>query len=511
MPLQLAASKRRNSRLLLPWLAAAVPLVCGAIILSWEADRSLNTAAVRTSQLAIEQFELILDNVAAAADAVLPLSGQPCAQVQPALLDQVTRRPFVRSVNLIDAGTLYCSSLSGNVSEAVDALDYVDGQLWLLAGNPVTPDRGLLIYRATRGQASVLSTVDGYHLSNALRMMGSANAITLQVGPNWIEANGKVHQGTAPVSAVAHTQLKSARYPFSVVSGFPAGARWTLIREQYIGMFSLLLLIAAVAGGLCRWAMSRSPSRYQELQRALDAGEFVPFFQPIVFSQGGAWAGVEVLMRWQHPREGLVRPDLFIPYAEDCGLIVPMTRLLMKRTAQQLAGCLDHLPVGFHVGINITARHCQDPALFDDCKAFLEAFPQGRVALTLELTERELIQPCAEIHGLFDRLRGLGVSIAIDDFGTGQSSLSYLQQFKVDLLKIDQSFVAMIGVNTLSRHVLDSIIELSAKLGLQVVAEGVETEEQRAYLAARDVKYLQGYLFARPMPPTDFERALRQG
>lgn len=131
--------------------------------------------------------------------------------------------------------------------------------------------------------------------------------------------------------------------------------------------------------------------------------------------------------------------------------------------------------------------------------------------MTLELTERELIQPCAEIHGLFDRLRGLGVSIAIDDFGTGQSSLSYLQQFKVDLLKIDQSFVAMIGVNTLSRHVLDSIIELSAKLGLQVVAEGVETEEQRAYLAARDVKYLQGYLFARPMPPTDFERALRQG
>ena len=510
MPLTLAASKRKFSRLLLPWLAAAIPLASGAVMLTWEAGRSLHLAAARTSQLAVEQFELILDNVAAAADAVVPLSGQPCAQVQPALLDQVTRRPFVRSVNLIQGDTLYCSSLSGAVSENVNPLDYVDGQLWLLPGNSVTPDRGLLIYRAVRGQASALSTVDGYHLANALRMMGSTYSITLHVGRSWIEASGEVHQGAPLPATGAQTRLQSARYPFSVISGIPQEARWTLIREQYAGMFGLLLLISAVVGLLCRWVMSRSGSRYQELQRALDAEEFVPFFQPVVFSEDGRWAGAEVLMRWQHPREGLVRPDLFIPYAEDCGLIVPMTRLLMKRTAQQLGSCLDQLPHGFHVGINITAQHCLDSALFDDCKAFLDAFPKDRIALTLELTERELIQPCAQIHTLFERLRGLGVSIAIDDFGTGQSSLSYLQQFQVDFLKIDQSFVAMIGVNTLSRHVLDSIIELSAKLELQVVAEGVETDEQRAYLAARHVKYLQGYLFAKPMPLADFAHALRR-
>lgn len=281
------------------------------------------------------------------------------------------------------------------------------------------------------------------------------------------------------------------------------------MRDQYAGMFVLLLLIAAAAGWLCRWALRRPASRYHELQRALDAEEFVPFFQPIVSSRDGRWAGLEVLMRWQHPREGLVRPDLFIPYAEDCGLIVPITRQLMKHTALELGACLDLLPDDFHVGINITARHCQDPTLFDDCRDFLAAFPEGKIALTLELTERELIRPSAEMHALFERLRRLGVSIAIDDFGTGQSSLSYLQQFKVDFLKIDQSFVAMIGVNTLSRHVLDSIIDLSAKLELRVVAEGVETEEQHAYLAARDVEFLQGYLFARPMPAVDFAQALR--
>ena len=509
MPLSPPISPRKRSRLLLPWLAAAMPLACGAFILSWQADRSLNLAAARTSQLAVAQFELILDNVATAAHSVLPLAGRPCEQVQRALLEQVTRRPFVRSVNLIETGSLYCSSLSGPVREVVDPLDYVDGQLWLLAGNAVTPDRGLLIYRATQGTKGVLSTVDGYHLANALRTMGSAETTTLQVGPSWIEADGKVHQGTAPGFAVASTRLASERYPFSVTSGFQTGARWTLMRDQYAGMFVLLLLIAAAAGWLCRWTLRRPASRYHELQRALDAAEFVPFFQPVVSSRDGGWTGLEVLMRWQHPREGLVRPDLFIPYAEDCGLIVPMTRLLMKHTALELGACLDLLPEGFHVGINITARHCQDPALFDDCRDFLAGFPEGKIALTLELTERELIRPSAEMHALFERLRRLGVSIAIYDFGTGQSSLSYLQQFQVDYLKIDQSFVAMIGVNTLSRHVLDSIIELSAKLELRVIAEGVETEEQRAYLAARDVEFLQGYLFARPMPAADFAQALR--
>ena len=119
-----------------------------------------------------------------------------------------------------------------------------------------------------------------------------------------------------------------------------------------------------------------------------------------------------------------------------------------------------------------------------------------------------MIEPTAITLQLFERLRELGVKIAIDDFGTGHSSLGYLRQFNVDFLKIDQSFVAMIGIDTLSSHILDSIIELAVKLDLALVAEGVETREQSDYLSAHRVNFLQGYLFGKPMPGTEFISAL---
>jgi EAL domain-containing protein (putative c-di-GMP-specific phosphodiesterase class I) len=238
-----------------------------------------------------------------------------------------------------------------------------------------------------------------------------------------------------------------------------------------------------VSGLIGHVLQKRSTSPSHELQRALEAAEFVPYFQPVVHGTSKKWSGTEVLMRWNHPKEGLVRPDLFIPFAEHSGLIVPMTRSLMQQTAQWLAPVSSSFDEPFHIGINITASHCKDLALVEDCREFLGAFAPGSIHLVLELTERELIEPTAITLQLFEQLRALGV-------------------------KIDQSFVAMIGADALSRHILDSIIELSAKLDLGIVAEGVETEEQSAYLTAHGVNFLQGYLFGRPMPGADFIDAL---
>ncbi len=215
-------------------------------------------------------------------------------------------------------------------------------------------------------------------------------------------------------------------------------------------------------------------------------------------------------MRWIHPREGMVGPDLFIPMAERSGLIVAMTRELLHQVAEGLAPFGQLLGQGFHLSFNISARHCTEPGLFEDCRAFQARFLPHRPELTLELTERELIVSSEVTDELFDKLHGLGVKLAIDDFGTGNSSLAYLHRFKVDALKIDKSFVAMIGVDALSSHVLDSIVELCGKLDLMIIAEGIETERQRQYLAARGVKILQGYLFDRPMPLATFIQRLQE-
>ncbi len=327
--------------------------------------------------------------------------------------------------------------------------------------------------------------------------------------PNWLSADGKVHDVALPVPPVAESKLTSTRYGFTVAAGFPEGETWRYMNSEYPPLFSLLIFFGVVSGAIGHVLQKRSSSPSHEMQRALEAGEFVPYFQPVVHGDTKTWSGAEVLMRWNHPKEGLVRPDLFIPFAEHSGLIVPMTRSLMRHTAALLAPAAASFDGPFHIGINITASHCKDLDLVEDCREFLSAFAPGAIHLVLELTERELIEPTAITHQLFEQLHTLGVMIAIDDFGTGHSSLGYLRQFNVDFLKIDQSFVAMIGVDALSRHILDSIIELSAKLDLGIVAEGVETEEQSDYLAAHGVNFLQGYLFGRPMPGAEFINALR--
>ncbi|SCW79190.1 MULTISPECIES: EAL domain-containing protein [unclassified Pseudomonas] len=508
MPLTATRSHTRPRRYLVTLLCGLVPILSGLVILYMQAERTLAQHTRQTAEESVRQIELMLDNTALAARELLPLAGQPCEAVKLALREQVTRRPFVRSTNLIWDNNLYCSSLFGAFEERLNPSDYHQGTLWLMDGNPVTPDTALLIYRLNEGRQGALATLDGYHLANVLRLIGRQARLRLQVGPNWLAADGKVRPAPLPGSPVAQTELGSARYAFNVEAGFDEGETWRYMAREYPPLFSLLIFFGVVAGTLGHWLQQRASSPSRELQRALEAGEFVPYLQPVVHSDSKRWAGVEVLMRWNHPKEGLVRPDLFIPFAEHSGVIVPMTRALMQQTMHLLVPLAPRLEAPFHVGINITARHCQDLALVDDCREFLNAFAPGAMTLVLELTERELIEPTAVTRQLFDQLRDLGVKIALDDFGTGHSSLAYLRQFNVDFLKIDQSFVAMIGADALSRHLLDSIIELSGKLGLDMVAEGIETVEQSDYLNAHGVNFLQGYLFGRPMSGQAFVETL---
>ena len=507
MPLR-AKTRTRRIRMAVTLLSGLLPVLLGTAILYIQAGRALEQSAQQTAEEAIRQFDLMLDNTAQAARELLPLAGQSCIDVNLALREQVTRRPFVRSTNLIWDDAIYCSSLFGDYHEKLAAGDFSQGRLLLMKGNPVTPDTALLVYRLGKGKQGAMSTLDGYHLSNVLRLIGRQTLLILQVGPNWLTADGQFHEDAPPAMPTAQSHLGSSRYDFSVTAGFPKGETWRYMRSQYPPLFSLLIFFGVISGSLGHFLQKRTSSPTHEMQRALDAAEFVPYFQAVVHGDSKKLSGVEVLMRWNHPKEGLVRPDLFIPFAEHSGLIVPMTRSLMQQTATLLAPLSASFKEPFHIGINITASHCQGLDLVKDCREFLDAFAPGSVHLVLELTERELIEPTAITHQLFDQLRDLGVKIAIDDFGTGHSSLGYLRQFNVDYLKIDQSFVAMIGIDTLSSHILDSIIELAIKLGLAMVAEGVETQQQSDYLTAHNVNFLQGYLYGRPMPGVEFISAL---
>ncbi|MCW8274984.1 EAL domain-containing protein [Pseudomonas sp. PCH199] len=507
MPLK-AKTRKRSIRIAVTLASGLLPVLLGGVILYMQAERALKQDVQQTAEDAIRQFDLMFDNTAEAAHELLPLAGKSCSDVNLALRQQVTRRPFVRSTNLIWDDTIYCSSLFGDYHEKIPAGDYAGGRLLLMKGNLVTPDTALLMYRLGERKQGAMSYLDGYHLSNTLRMIGGNTLLVLQVGPSWLSADGQFHDDAVPEFPVAQTRLGSSRYAFGVVAGFPEGETWRYMSSEYPPLFSLLIFFGVVSGFIGHALQKRSSSPTHEMKRALEAEEFVPYFQAVVQGDSKKVSGIEVLMRWNHPKEGLVRPDLFIPFAEHSGLIVPMTRSLMQQTGALLAPLSASFDEPFHIGINITASHCLDLELVEDCRQFLAAFAPGSIHLVLELTERELIEPTAVTHQLFEQLHELGVKIAIDDFGTGHSSLGYLRQFNVDFLKIDQSFVAMIGIDTLSSHILDTIIELAVKLDLAMVAEGVETQAQSDYLTAHNVNFLQGYLFGRPMSGAEFISAL---
>ncbi|NBF02186.1 EAL domain-containing protein [Pseudomonas sp. Fl5BN2] len=511
MPLNLNSLQKRQHRYWVVLVSGLLPILLGSVILYMQAELTLEKITDKTTQEAVRELDLMLDNAAHVAHQILPLAGHACdAPTRLILRELVTRQPFVRSSNLVWRNSNYCSSLFG--SDRVVELNpsnYVDGQLWLLNSKQATTDRSVLIYRVSLGEQSALTRVNGYHLTNALRLISRDRPLILQVGRNWLSVDGQVQQTAVPAPAVAPNRRASTRYPYSIQASMPEGEVWRYMISHYPALFCLLVFFGLLAAGIGHRLQKRSSAPTHELQRALEANEFIPYLQPVVRSDNAEWAGAEVLMRWQHPKEGLVRPDLFIPLAEDCGLIVLMTRSLLRQTASLLASHTRLLKPGFHIAVNITARHCQDMDLLQDCREFLGAFPPGHVTLVLELTERELIEPTEVTHKLFQELHELGVMIAIDDFGTGHSSLSYLRNLNVDYLKIDKSFVAMIGVDALSRHILDSIIELSAKLDLRVVAEGVETKQQRDYLAEHGVEFLQGYLFGRPVSGDAFVSILR--
>ena len=237
-------------------------------------------------------------------------------------------------------------------------------------------------------------------------------------------------------------------------------------------------------------------------------------FQPIVALASGRPYGVEALLRWHHPAHGAVSPATFVPLAEATGLIVPLGRWVLAEACRQVAGwAVPHEPddLPLTLTVNVSGRQLQDPGFVGDVEAALAASGLAPGRLVLEITETAIMQDTAATLARLAALKALGVRLAIDDFGTGYSSLAYLQQFPVDILKLDKRFVDGVAEPGHDAALALTIIALGDALALRVVAEGIETEAQRRALVGFGCPHGQGYLFARPMSGADAERLLAAG
>ncbi|MCR3909682.1 cyclic diguanylate phosphodiesterase [Aeromonas hydrophila] len=500
-----------------PWLRLgctlllfSLPFTFGGWAIYNSHMHALDRQSEHSARQAVTLMETMLAHAESANRSLFPFIDQPCEQALFTLRQQVALVPFVRTVNLVGENGIYCNSLFGAIQWPDRLERYSGGRLRLLAGNQVRAHHPLLALRDGHGKGAAFSTIDGEYLRFMLVLSGRPCTLLLHVGQQWLDERGVLSEGGQPQAMLASHEIHSSRYPLSIYAGHEVPSFWNSLWQARRWAILLLLGISLGFALLIWWLLGRPRSPEVELARALRNREFVPYLQPLVAAGSERVMGAEVLMRWQHPTAGLIRPDLFIPQAEASGLIVPMTSLLMEEVARELSLDRSRVPHGFHISFNISAAHCRDMALLAECRRFLDHFAPGQVVLVLELTERELLVADPQTLALFRQLDEMGVRLAMDDFGTGHSSLHYLQQFHVDYLKIDQSFIGRIGTESLSEHIVDNVIDLGARLGLALVAEGVETRQQADYLKRKGVDYLQGYLFGRPLPLRDFQAALGQ-
>ena len=248
-----------------------------------------------------------------------------------------------------------------------------------------------------------------------------------------------------------------------------------------------------------------------DIRKGLERGEFRLFYQPQVRASDGTIVGVEALIRWQHPQQGLVSPALFIPVAEESGLVVPIGEWVLNAACRQVREWQQDGVSVPRVAVNVSARQLGAPDFLDTVAAIIVASGVGAERLELELTESILMDPEAKrIQGLL-RLRAMGVHFSIDDFGTGYSSLSYIKRFPIGTLKIDQSFVHGLPHNADDAGITTAIISMARGLDLEVIAEGVESREQLDFLQRAQCPKLQGYLFSHPLPADEMEALLRRG
>jgi diguanylate cyclase (GGDEF)-like protein len=241
----------------------------------------------------------------------------------------------------------------------------------------------------------------------------------------------------------------------------------------------------------------------QDLRTALDKGQFTLHYQPKLATQTGRISGVEALLRWQHPERGMVGPDTFIPLAEKSGLIVAIGEWVINEACRQLKAWHQQGCHGWTIAVNLSAVQFANDGLVEVVENALRTHGLEARFLTLEVTETVAMKDVEQTLALLNRMVALGVAISIDDFGTGYSSLLYLKRFPACELKIDRGFVRNLSAGSDDSAIVSAIVGLGRSLGLNIVAEGVETEQQHEFLSTLGCQTMQGYWIARPMPAQD--------
>ena len=334
---------------------------------------------------------------------------------------------------------------------------------------------------------------NGSALDPHIRMAAADGTTIIERGPT-------PASGSNPFAASA----RSSKYGFVAETSLPRAAlqgESDGLKEQATMLgAAIFVAILALAAFFPR---RRRNDPFGAFERAIAANEFIPYYQPIVDIRTGRLRGAEVLVRWRKADGSFVMPAAFIPFAESSELIIPLTRVLMRRVLEEVGDALACRP-DIKVGFNLAARHFDDDRIVADVR---EIFGNSRLPLRqvlLEVTERQPLENLASARRIIASLQEIGCSVAIDDVGTGHGGLSYILKLGVDTIKIDKLFIDAIGTEHHSTTILETLVDLARSMRMDVVAEGVETFEQVLKLRDLGILAAQGHVFSPPLPGASF-------
>ncbi|MCB5184001.1 EAL domain-containing protein [Methylobacillus gramineus] len=422
---------------------------------------------------------------------------------------------FLQAIAHMKGTSIECSSMPG-VLDGMDLgqpnkIEPGGTKVWAGVKIPNWQDRNLVIFEQSGWAVMIVP-------SHAIEALGSP---TVSVGifgidshklytsrgeisPSWL----RTYQGKRPLTFVDSERemlvyiTPNALNLSAVIAAMPLGE----IKDDTLAFAQVLIplgiIVGLALGGLFIYMAKSRYSPKTAILRALANDEFYLEYQPIMDITENTCVGAEALIRWETSDGNLVRPDIFIPAAEAAGVICQITDRVFELVAVDMQE-LFKKHTDFHIGINISSHDLKSGNLLKLIEKLEKVSGAKSNQIVIEATERGFLNDDASLQLMRD-IRRHGVKIAIDDFGTGYSSLSYLTKFELDYLKIDKAFIDAVGTDAVTGHVAFHIIEMAKSLKLEMVAEGVETEDQARILLERGVKYVQGWLFSKSLKPAEF-------
>jgi sensor c-di-GMP phosphodiesterase-like protein len=341
-------------------------------------------------------------------------------------------------------------------------------------------------------QASAHGNPFSSHTHLALRdgtpigMRGSERGTAVDMATHFAGSARSERHGLVSMASIARANVAASH------------ARLRTVGMAITGVIALLIIAFAL---LVPWRAKGN--MLAEVERALAAGEFVPYYQPVIDIRTGQLRGAEVLARWRKPDGSLAPPATFIPLLESSGLIIKFTHDLMRKARDEVGAAFARRPQ-LRLGFNVAAQHLADDGIADQLRDIFEKSPVRLSQLIVEVTERQPLENLTAARGVIAALQGLGVRIAIDDVGTGHSGLSYMLKLGVDILKLDKLFIDAIGSDHASSKIIETLVDLARNLRMDIIAEGVETFDQVVYLRDIGILAAQGYVFSPPLPGSSF-------